>query len=58
MPKPATWAGFALVRFLKQLSEKKITMNIGGWGGDKLKRFSDYDEDMNAKDLQLEILDI
>ncbi len=26
--------------------------------GDKLKRFSDYDEDMNAKDLQLKILDI
>ena len=24
----------------------------------KLKRFSDYDEDMNAKDLQLKILDI
>jgi len=26
--------------------------------GDKLKRFSDYDEDMNTKDLQLKILDI
>lgn len=26
--------------------------------GDKLKRFSDHDEDMNAKDLQLKILDI